>query len=86
MGETSKDPRACGQQAGGMTELTEEFDAMNDTNGRPSAQPTPIGDLLRQWVRDNAPDDTCPAPLLDKSWPRPTTQGDFNRDSPKVDS
>ena len=49
-------------------------------------QPTPIGELLRQWVRDNAPDNTCPACLLDKSRLRSTTWGDLIRDAAAVDS
>lgn len=49
-------------------------------------QPAPIGELLRQGVRDNAPDNTSPAHLLDKSRLRPTTQDDSNRDATAVDS
>ena len=49
-------------------------------------QPAPIGELLRQWVRDNAPDNTCPAHLPEESRLRPTTRGDSNRDTAAVDS
>ena len=56
---------------------------MKSTN---DAEPTAIGDLLRQWVRDNAPDNTCPECLLDKSRLRSTTWGDLIRDAAAVDS